>query len=122
MILDLTNYNTVSEEKSWVATLLFCLLLPGHRFELLGHARVPDDAKADIAEVHYPSGVTVESARQCLKDFNSAYTLVGKDLGYAARRVTVYIYPSTDDLLDDIINRFGYDAAFFRAPPAPLPG
>jgi hypothetical protein len=71
--------------------------------------------KNQIAEIHYQPGVSPERARQCEADFNTAYALVGKELGFAARTVKIYIYTSTDELLDDIINRFGYDAAFFRA-------
>jgi hypothetical protein len=60
------------------------------------------------ATIFYQDGVSKDRACEVGRDFEIAYKVVGKDLGYPKKKPRFYLYNSGKDMNDDLINNWGH--------------
>jgi hypothetical protein len=60
----------------------------------------------------YQEGLALTRAQEVGTGFEDAYQVVGQDLGYPEMKPRLYVYRSTDDLLNDLVNTWHYPEWF----------
>lgn len=104
-------YNSI-KRGVWISQLAKFGLIFGFIFIFASHIVAKEIRFASLKTKHaiifYQDGVSKDRAYEVGDDFEIAYKVVGKDLGYPKKRPRLYVYHSNEDGIYDLMNRWGY--------------